>query len=148
MRNVILFTTLFLYSLSTFANLEVGIYEGTFINGSGDSAVEEKCLIGINEINFVNEIRHPLNERVNAEVSFSQTSFSFSHLPVIDVDASSIKPEKSIMKAAQASEAYVEAVVLTLVHSDNYSGPTSFTYISDNNVDTKIKKVCSNLKKM
>lgn len=143
MHKVVLIVLL-TFSMVSMAHLEVGIYEGS-IEVDGASV---KCIMGVNDIRFTNNVKNPLNERVDVQVSFSETNFELSHLPIINEVDLSVKPESGVLKGAYGTSESVEAVSLKMIHSDDYSGPDSLTYISiDVASGTKVKKVCKNLRK-
>jgi hypothetical protein len=143
MHKVIL-VVLMSFSMLSIADIEVGIYEGVIeVDGA-----TEKCIMGVNDVRFTNNVKHPLNERVDVQVSFSETSFELSHLPIINEVDVTVKPEGGVLKGSYGTSESVEAVSLKMIHSDDYTGPDSVTYISiDVASGTKVKKVCKNLRK-
>lgn len=129
-----------LLALNTFAGLELGIYEG--VDG------EEKCLLSVNNVSYLNNVKHPLNERVEVLVSFSESNFIVTHFPIINTEEVNVSAETELLKGAQASAEVVEAVVMKMIHSTDYHGPDSLTYIHhDLTSGEKTKKICANLRK-
>ncbi|MGK0367223.1 MAG: hypothetical protein ACI9QD_000357 [Thermoproteota archaeon] len=140
----LLLKALFILSITTsfaMADLELGVYEGLY--------GEEKCLLDIKSVSFVQDIKHPLNERVSASVSFSVSDFTLSHLPKINEEDHSIQAEKNLLTGALGSGEGAEALKLKMIHTDTFKGPVSFIYYSENYVSgDKIKKECVKLTKL
>lgn len=136
----IIILALTLLALNSFSALELGIYEGA----DGD----DKCLLSINNVSYLNNVKHPLNERVEVLVSFSESNFIVTHFPIINTEEVNVAAETELLKGAQASAELVEAIVMKMIHSTDYHGPDSFTYIyHDLTSGEKTKKVCNNLRK-
>ena len=70
-----LFTTLFLlFSFQSLAHVKIGVYQG-------QTPEKEKCFIEIKEKWYVENFKHPLNERVEVYFDLIQTPFTLIHPP-------------------------------------------------------------------
>ena len=127
-------------SLNSFAHIKIGSYIGSV------KSTNEECIMQIKEVSFINNIKHPLNERVLVNITESILSeFSLSHLPIIKVDQKKIGPEKGILSGVIATGTQTAAVRLSMIHTDAYTGPGSYHFIRNEKNQEAVLIECMNL---
>lgn len=123
---------------SAFAHLELGKYAGTLKNG------ESSCSFEVRSVSFVENRRHPLNERV--ELVVGDTRFVLSHQPKINVADGSVGFDKDNLSGALGTSYGGTAAVLAMSHTEGNEGPRSLTIaIHDYKRNLKETSVCTNL---
>jgi hypothetical protein len=127
---------LLLVSTSAFAHFKIGTYLGVDNNGS-------TCSIEFKRKTFTNNIKNPLNEQVYVVVN-GASSFTLTHLPIIDNKKMTISADKSNLTAVVGG---ISDAISFQVHMDhNIGGPSSFTLLKDDWTNkTGKKRECFNL---
>lgn len=131
---------LLLVSMSSWAELKLGNYEGQTASG-------EQCWIKIETIDFLGGVRSPANERVTVKTSFKMNkSFLLSHVVGTDDEGLPIV-DKGILHQVVKLESMVTGVVMQMVHSASYHGPVQFVYFVDPLYENNLQEYkCFNLK--
>lgn len=137
----LIFLLSIIFSLSAFAGLELGVYEGQTVDGT--------CLLSVNDISFEGDVKHPLNEKVKVDISFSEASLTLTHKAIIDLDGSSVQAETEKLSTAIGLENGAEAVILEMNHGGDNPGPTQYFWVFENyKTKEKVQKKCFNLRKV
>lgn len=125
-------------SVPAFANVKIGTYRGTTPEGAA-------CEFEVKSVSFVNDVRHPLNERV--EIAHHHHTFVLSHAPVINAVEKSVRFDHDHLTATQGVKGGAIAAIITMDHSEGKDGPGQFTMIHDNYSDASgsMMMTCGNL---
>jgi len=130
------------FSQVSSAHVEIGRYQGT-ISGTGSA-----CYIDILAVRFEGNIPHPLNERVDVRLEDGK-ELTLVHLPLLNRSERTVRPEGGKLTGVKGSRGVGDAAVLEMIHSDEYTGPTTLTMIHDDyKVPSRSKATeCVGLKK-
>lgn len=141
MTKLSIFASALLLTANAFAHLEIGHYQGFTTTG-------EKCVLTVEEVSFAGGVKHPLNERVLVKSSFSESSLVLVHLPKIDAMNVTVRAEKDLLTGAIGLPTGAESLVLKMVHSSEFDGPTEFTFIREDktNIAQSLVIKCDGLK--
>lgn len=101
------------------AHLELKKYFG--VNAQGAA-----CTFEVKAITFQNNIKHPLNERV--EVVFGERSYFLSHPGQTDVATGQVGFNHDILQAISAMNTGAESITLLMSHEEGKEGPTELVY--------------------
>ena len=142
LKTSIVLTSLF-FGTFTFAHVELGTYQGQTPSGA-------ECNFSVTEVNFENNVHHPLNERIHILLNLQAKSESVTlhHNPVVQLEARTALFDHDQLIEVLAISGGARASVLKMDHSEGHDGPTSFTIFTDN-YKTDEKSVlfeCLNLK--
>jgi len=116
-----IFTVLF--STQAFAGLDLGKYEGVTPEG-------EACSLIVKSVSYDRNLKHPLNERIQIETH--QMIFDVFHPSVIDHEAGTVLFDRDHLVGTVGTQQGAIAGVLKMVHSEDYHGPSEFTFIHHN----------------
>ena len=106
-------------SSSVHAHLRIGTYAGT------NAATGAECTLEIRAVRFENNLRHPINERV--EVTENGTRAWTLHHPAIVVPTdSAVGFSNETLEAAVGISGGAEAFVIEMSHEEGREGPTRF----------------------
>jgi hypothetical protein len=131
-----------LVATQAMAHFQIGRYEGTSVHGA--------CGFEIKSVNFKNNLKHPLNERVEVKLDFGHVSDSLEssavemvHLAIVDSEIGSVRPKHEILTAVLPFAGGAHAAELFM----NDNGPFKMTFVSDNykNANKNFKMVCDQL---
>ena len=130
-----------IFSLSTFAGVQIGTYQGTLEDGT-------KCFVQINSKTFVDNFRHPLNERVEVYFEHIDQNFTLIHPPQYLVEEQRIFFNHDILAQTLPTRNGARAFVIHMAHGPLKRGPQSYEYIQDNwrNPAEKTVYHCEHLK--
>lgn len=124
--------------LTARANIEIGVHQGLDQNGN-------VCSLTAGNQTFENNAPHPLNERISISVGDDQ--FQVYHPRSIDAATSTVNFNHDRLESVLPYNAGAKALVIEMVHSAEFEGPTAFTWIMDNwKTGEKSKIICSGLK--
>lgn len=110
-------------ALSAFAHIEPGIWKG--VNPDG-----KECVLEVFEQTFESDVRHPLNERIRVRVNGDE--FQIYHPRAIDATKGLVSFNHDFFEGVLATSVGSNAIVITMVHSDEFEGPSSFRWMRDN----------------
>ena len=129
--------TLFVGAQS-YAHVEPGVHAGTTADGKA-------CSFTAGVTTFENDMRHPLNERI--EIKVGDNTFKVGHPAVIDVPTKTASFNHDFFHGVLPTATGAKALVITMVHSQQFEGPSEFVLI-ENAWRTKEKTAltCSGLK--
>ena len=139
MKNLILAGLASLMAVApAFAQVKSGEYKGVTADGSA-------CSFEVSGVSFVDNVKHPLNERV--EVVSNGLAFMLAHAPRIDVEALEIHFDHDQLTGAKGAKGLAYAMIVRMDHSEGKDGPTEFTLIQRDykNAANTVKTVCRNL---
>lgn len=135
----LIFSLIMLFSLNTWAGVDLGLYKGKTISG-------EECSLYVHSVEFRDDFRHPLNELVRVTTSATEIAFELRHPPVMTRDNTGLSPKKSWLFDAKGSEQGNEAFILHMIHTDDFHGPSHYTWIqSEMDATPKQMKECLEL---
>ncbi len=139
MKTILIFT-LALISFSSFAHIEPGTWKG-------EVSANANCFMEVGAQTFENNLPHPLNERI--AITIGSTTYAIHHPFSIDTKDGSVKFNHDLFEAVVATKTGAFALQITMLHTDNFEGPSSFVVMEDN-WKTGVKEIvnCSNLKKV
>lgn len=106
----------------------------------GKTPTGEICEMNAGKQTFVDNMPHPLNERIQVEINGVQ--FSLQHPPVINAAQGIASFNHDQFQAVTANKAGANAVIVEMAHTPDFEGPTSFTFV-DHNWKTGEKKSIS-----
>jgi hypothetical protein len=126
MKKIILSVTLCsLYTILTaipaMAHIEVGTH-------SGQTADGKTCSFIAGEQTFENGLRHPLNERI--KINIDGEDFNIQHPATIDLEKGVTYFNHDQFQAVQPTTKGSKALVIKMVHSKEFEGPSEFTLIN------------------
>ncbi|HVK61973.1 MAG TPA: hypothetical protein VM432_10500 [Bdellovibrionales bacterium] len=126
------------FSFSALAHMEPGTHKGTTNKGT-------ECSMLVGKMIFENGMHHPLTERV--EVTVGSDKFMVGHPAVIDAATATASFNHDLFQAVLPTSTGAKALVITMVHSDEFEGPADFTFIENNwQTGEKTSIVCTGLK--
>ena len=121
---------------------QADILKGTY---TGVTDTGDLCAMASNGKSFVDGVHHPLTERFALEVD--GVAFAAGHPASVDLISGEVIFTHEIVQGINATSDGAVALVVTMVHSEAFDGPTEFTLINDNwRKKTKTVKRCSQLK--
>lgn len=128
-------------SLTGYAHLKIGQYTGLDEQG-------KECTITIKNVLFANQLKHPLNERVAVESSFMTGSMILVHLPVINSDNMTVRPNKNFLTGVMPIKTGAINLNLAMSHVPEMEGPSHIEYIKDNYKQSEYNEIryCYGLK--
>lgn len=130
--------SIILVALSAQAHIEPGIYTGTTDTG-------EICTMKAGATTFLDGMHHPLTERFALEVD--SIAFSAGHPSAVDMKNTKVTFNHDLVQAINATPEGARALVVTMVHTAQFEGPSEYTLIDDNWAkDTNTSKHCGQLK--
>ena len=121
------------------AHLDLGKYIGT-------TEDLKACEIEILSIEFLNNQRHPLNERVLVQIGAEK--LYLQHQAIIDANKATAKPDSDGLSSVQATATGAKLWYLKMIHSEEFTGPNELL-VADHNYrqeNLSTKKLCKNLK--
>ncbi|MCM0606928.1 MAG: hypothetical protein KA715_12630 [Xanthomonadaceae bacterium] len=140
MKNLLALVTI-LFSQSSFAHIEPGIYVGETPTGG-------ECSIESVRQYYVDDVRHPLNERIELKMK-DGTKFTVGHPPIIDTEE---KYEYTgynhdLFQGVLPTKVGADALSINMDHPEGKEGrPVAFHFLSHNWKEKKIKVLhCENL---
>ena len=116
---------IFFLSFSLLADVSIGTYQGNLPNG-------EECSIEVKRKHFLNNFRHPLNERIEIYFELENKNFSLAHPPQYLVETQRIFFNHDILAQTIATQTGADGFMLHMAHGPLKRGPQSFQYIKDN----------------
>lgn len=120
------------------AHVEPGLYKGVTADGA---ACEMKSI----RMYFENDVAHPLNERV--EIELNGQTYKVGHPPVIDAKTSTAFFNHGLFQGVLPTNVGANALVVTMVHTQEFEGPSDFTLITNNwRTGAKTNLKCLNIK--
>lgn len=102
------------------AHLEMGKYVGKDSYGM-------ECSFEVKGVDFAYGIHHPLNERV--DVMFGPKHYLLQHLPQIDLEKKTVRPEKEVLTGVAGTTIQSEALILKMSHAPGKEGPTELVFV-------------------
>ena len=114
-----------IFSLSTFADVQIGAYQGELDDGT-------KCFLQINKKTYVDNFRHPLNERVDVYFEHKNQNFTLIHPPQYLVEKQRIFFNHDILAQTIPTQNGANAFLLHMAHGPLKRGPQSYEFIQDN----------------
>lgn len=112
---------LVLVSQSALAHFKIGTYQGM-------DSTSTPCTIEFKSVTFPNNIKNPLNEKVEVVVNGKKTYFA-THLPIIDTVQATVRPDKENLVAVEPAVQKASALRIHMDH--NVGGPAFFTVFND-----------------
>lgn len=121
-----------------FAHIEPGTYVGQTADGAA-------CSIEALRQYYVDDVHHPLNERVVLNAGGDE--FTVGHPPVIEVATDTAYFNHDNFEGVRATPVGAKALVIDMIHEAGSEGPGAFHLIT-NNWKTKERSAvhCSGLK--
>ena len=101
------------------AHLEVKKYSGVNTQGAA-------CTVEVKAITFQNNVKHPLNERV--EVVYGERSYFLSHPGETDLKTGEVGFNHDMLQAITALSTGAESVTLLISHDPGSEGPRELVY--------------------
>lgn len=123
LRSKILLPVLMLTTTSAYSHIEIGTYEGKTADGV-------ECEMEVKQVYYLNDMHHPLNERV--EVESEGRSYTLQHPPVIKADQGIAYFNHDVFQGILAEPTGASAMEIKMVHSESQDGPVSFSVINHN----------------
>lgn len=124
-------------ALPSSAHIQVGTYLGKKADGSA-------CTLISKGTTFQNNVRHPLNERV--EVVVESETYSLYHPPVINAEKGLASFNHDAFHATRPTAYGADAVVVTMSHAEGKEGPTAYALIQHSwKTEQSTVMTCSNL---
>lgn len=121
-----------------YAHLNPGTYQGTKADGS-------ECSMTAGAQYFENNTPHPLNERI--PVTIGQDTFIVGHPPVIRSEESLVYFNHDLFQGLIPTRTGAKAIEIAMVHSPEFEGPRSFTYMENFwNANRRESFTCNDLK--
>lgn len=125
-------------ALPAMAHIEPGLWYGKTDEG-------KTCFMEVGPQYFVDDIHHPLNERIDLRVLADK--FTVGHPPVVDPSQKITSFNHDLFQGVIATPKGGRSIQIEMVHEPKNEGPVSFTVIDHqwkSDVRTMIK--CSNIK--
>ena len=137
MKKLILSLLFVLVSHPALAHVDAGVWAGKTSSG-------EDCSMTVSDMFFENNVHHPLTERI--PVVYQGAAFTVAHPVIVDPITARASFSHDAFYGVLPTSTGAKALWITIVHSDDFEGPVSFTYIE--NVwkdDTRTKVECLNI---
>lgn len=128
-----------LVSVTSWAHVEIGTYQGVTRDG-------KPCAIKANSVTFVDDVKEPLNERV--EIQVDALKMSLQHLPQVNPATSEVGFDHDHLTGVLANKANRIAIVLTMDHTEGHDGPSKLELVvyDKANTEQSVTLTCSELK--
>jgi hypothetical protein len=140
MMKTILALMVLTISVPAFAKLEEGDYRGTDTDGN-------ECGFEIKKVSYVDDERHPLNERV--EIVVDGVNVVLAHPQTIDMEQGTVEIDHDKFIGAIGVEGGIVAANLAIEHEEKEASetPTSLTLlrIDENDSSNNVTLVCEQL---
>lgn len=120
MKSVI-FASFFVSSFA-FAHIEPGVHAGKTADGTA-------CEMTAGAATFADGLHHPLNERI--EVAVNGVNFVVGHPSVLDAANDKIGFNHDLFEGIKPNATGADAVVIEMVHTQEFEGPRSFKFIQN-----------------
>ena len=138
-----LFLSALILSSTTFAHLKTGVYTGSQANG-------QTCQVRIKSVYYLNNVAHPLNERVDVEVS--GVAITIQHPPIISSEKKMAYFNHDMFQGIMPTQQGAIALELKVTHATRTTHdeafPTEFHWIQHiYKNDLRSSLVCAQLKK-
>lgn len=141
MKSILLVLSLF--SFSALAHIELGTYKGT--NSSG-----YECNLHVMEQYYIDNKKHPLNERVKVAVEsnkLSKTNFTVNHPSAINVQTLEVSFNHDQFQGLLATSTGAQALIVEVSHEPTKEGPQAFIFVDHNwKTGNRIPFECKDLK--
>ena len=128
-----------LISSISFAHVELGTYVGVTRDGKA-------CAIKANSVTFVDDVKEPLNERV--EIQVDALKMTLQHLPQVNPATSEVGFDHDHLTGVLANKSTRIAIVLTMEHTEDHEGPSKLELVAYDKVSPaqSVTLSCSELK--
>lgn len=110
-----------LASLNVLAHVEPGSHKGKDANG-------QECEMIAGNTYFLNNQKHPLNERI--EIKVGNDTFVVGHPPVISAQDKLAYFDHDQFQGILPTNIGAKALIIKMEHSETFEGPTGFTLIT------------------
>ncbi|PIS10903.1 MAG: hypothetical protein COT73_06800 [Bdellovibrio sp. CG10_big_fil_rev_8_21_14_0_10_47_8] len=128
-----------LVSCPLFAHIEPGVYQGKTATGN-------TCEMTVAETYYLNNERHPLNERI--DISYQGQKYVMQHPPVVQSSPAMAYFNHDQFHGVVPTNVGAKAVIIQMVHTENFEGPASFSYIEHQwKTDSKVLVECAGIQK-
>ena len=135
----IAFVALF-FPILAFAHIDKGVWKGVVREGVD-------CFMEVGEQTFVDNLPHPLNERI--QITIGKIEYSVHHPYSINTTDGRIEFNHDLFEGVVATKTGAYALQIKMVHTDAFEGPESLSVMEDNWVDGSNELVvCNSLKKV
>lgn len=108
---------------SALAHIEPGVWTGVSLAG-------KECVLEVYEQSFDRDVRHPLNERIRVRVNGDE--FKIYHPRTVDVKKGLVSMNHDRFEGILATAMGSNALVIDMMHSKEFEGPTGYKWIEDN----------------
>jgi len=124
-------------SLSSYAHIEQGLWRGV-VNDSAN------CYMEVGAQSYENNLRHPLNERI--EIKIGSTQYSVKHPAHLDFSKGEVGFNHDLFEGITPTKTGAFALQIKMIHTDHFEGPSELS-IMEHNWVTGFKEVvtCRNL---
>lgn len=120
------------------------IAKGTW---KGSVREDVDCFLDSGDQSFVDDIHHPLNERIQIQVG--QINYVVHHPYSIDVTNGRVDFNHDLFEGVVATATGAFAIQIKMIHSEAFEGPESFSVMEDNwKTGENELVVCKDLKKV
>lgn len=104
-------------SLQALSHIEMKVYQGTDANGA-------PCSVDVKSKTYLNNTKHPLNERV--DVVYNGKAYSLRHPETVNVETGEVAFEHDYLQGVLATPSGSLALTLILSHEPGQEGPKKF----------------------
>ncbi len=105
---------------------------------SGMDAFGATCAFEVKSITFLNNMKHPLNERV--EVIFGERTYVLSHPGTTDMSTGEVGFNHDLLQSISAVVSGAEAITILMSHNAGSEGPKELVYSKQDWKTNQIQK--------
>jgi hypothetical protein len=103
------------------------------------------CALIADKTHFVNDEKHPLNERINIQVG--SDSFLVGHPAVVQPAESAVHFNHDVFQGVLPTSTGAKALIIEMSHEEKTEGPVAFTFIENKwKTGEKVSYTCKDLK--
>ena len=125
-------------SFSALAHIDPGLWKGVAAGG-------KECVLEVFEQTFEGGQPHPLNERIRVRLYGEE--FQIFHPRAADLKKGTVAFNHDRFESYLATPVGASGIVITMVHSEKFEGPTEYRLIRDNwKTKTSTMLFCKGLK--
>ena len=101
------------------AHVKIGTYQGT------NALTQEPCAVEIKAVRFENNLRHPLNERIEVQHS-GGSAWTLSHPARLELQEGIVGFSNATLEATRGISGGADAFVIEMSHEEGKDGPSAF----------------------
>ncbi|MFN8944524.1 MAG: hypothetical protein ACK5WZ_07870 [Pseudobdellovibrionaceae bacterium] len=125
-----------LFSVLAIADVELKEYSGKDANGNS-------CVFEVKSVHFVDNKKHPLNERV--EITFAGETYFLNHPSLVNMATGEVSFNHDLLQAVNSKSTGAESITLIMSHEEGNKGPVELIISNHNWKNNQVSKITCRL---